>query len=107
MNNDTTVLTAAQVKVLADYPSVAEEYFTKPDTVTEGDAIELAYTFAEYKSMRVADLDTVMDCKLAEGAARRLRRCQDEIGIHLVDTDKLLATEKRMVRYAKVLASQA
>ena len=42
MNNDTTVLTAAQVKVLADYPSVAEEYFTKPDTVTEGDAIELA-----------------------------------------------------------------
>jgi len=75
--------------------------------LTEADAIELAYTFAEYKSTRVSDLNTVIDCTLAEGAARRLRRCQDEIGIHLVDTDKLLATEKRMARYSKVLASQA
>lgn len=106
MNNETTVLTAAQVKVLADYPSVAEEYFTKPDMVTEGDAIELAYVFAQYKSTRVSDLNTVMDCTLAEGAARRLRRCQDEIGIHLVDTDKLEATERRMQRYAEVLKTQ-
>jgi hypothetical protein len=76
------------------------------ESIKTADAIELAYAFAEYKSVRVIDLDSEMDCKLAEGATRRLRRCQDEVGVHLVDTDKLLATEKRMVRYAKVLASQ-
>ena len=76
------------------------------DSIKTADAIELAYAFAEYKSMRVIDLDTEMDCKLAEGAARRLRRCQEEVGVHLVDADKLLATEKHMVRYARVLASQ-
>ena len=107
MKNETTVLTAAQVKVLADYPNVAEEYFTKPDVVTEADAIELAYAFAIYRGVRVIDLDTPTDCQLAESAARRLRRTQDEVGIYLEDTDKLLRTEKRMVRYARVLASQA
>ena len=76
------------------------------DSIKTADAIELAYAFAEYKSMRVIDLDSEMDCKLAEGAARRLRRTQDEVGVYLVEHVKLLATEKRMVRYAKVLASQ-
>ena len=76
------------------------------ETIKTADAIELAYAFAAYKSMRVIDLDTEMDCKLAEGATRRLRRCQDAVGVHLVDTDKLLATEKRMSRYARVIASQ-
>ena len=77
------------------------------DSIKIDDAIELAYVFATYKSTRISDLDTVMDCTLAEGAARRLRRCQDEIGIHLVETDKLLATERRMARYANVLDSEA
>jgi hypothetical protein len=76
------------------------------ESIKTADAIELAYAFAEYKSMRVIDLDSEMDCKLAGGATRRLRRCQDAVGVHLVDTDKLLATEKRMSRYARVIASQ-
>ena len=76
------------------------------DVVTNDDAIELAYAFAIYRGMRVVDLETRMDCQLAEGAARRLRRTQEEVGIYLVDTHKLEATERRMQRYGNVLKTQ-
>ena len=76
------------------------------DVITNDDAIELAYAFAIYKAGRVSDLDTVVDCKLAESAARRLRKTQDEVGIYLVDTHKLEATERRMARYANILQEE-
>jgi hypothetical protein len=76
------------------------------DVITNDDAIELAYSFAIYKGVRVADLETRMDCQLAESAARRLRRTQEEVGIYLVETHKLEATERRMQRYADILKTQ-
>ena len=73
------------------------------ETIKTGDAIELAYAFASYKGMRVADLETRMDCQMAGSAARRLRKTQNELGIYLVGTHKLEATERRMARYGNVL----
>ena len=83
------------------------EYDMNKSTIKTDDAIELAYAFATYKSVRVCDLDTVTDCRLAETATRILRKTQEEVGIYLVETDRLLATEARMVRYAKALSSRA
>mgnify|MGYP000246721880 CR=1 FL=1 len=36
------------------------------DVITNDDAIELAYAFAIYKGMRVADLETRMDRQLID-----------------------------------------
>ena len=71
------------------------------ETIKTGDAIELAYAFAIYRGARVRDLNSKMDCQLSEVAARRLRRTQNEVGIFLEEEEKLLACERRMVRFAR------
>ena len=74
--------------------------------VTESNAVRLAHAFATYKSFRVMDLNSAMDCDLATAATTYLRRVQRDVGIELVEEEKLAATIRRMERYANTLDSQ-
>jgi len=71
--------------------------------VTTGDAIKLAHAFATYRSYRVADLDTALDADLAISAATYLRRVQRDVGIEIVEENKLDATVRRLSNYANAV----
>ena len=74
--------------------------------VTNDSAVRLAHAFATYKSFRVMDLNTGMDCDLAASACTYLKRIQRDVGIELVEEEKLDATIRRMRRTANVLETQ-
>ena len=71
--------------------------------VTNESAVRLAHAFATYKSFRVMDLNTGMDCDLAASACTYLKRVQQDVGIELVEEEKLDATIRRMKRTANEL----
>ena len=74
--------------------------------VTNDAAVRLAHAFATYKSFRVMDLNTGLDCDLAASATTYLKRIQRDVGIELVEEEKLDATIRRMKRTANVLDTQ-
>jgi hypothetical protein len=79
---------------------------TNSNMVTNDAAVRLAHAFATYKSFRVMDLNNGMDCDLAASACTYLKRIQRDVGIELVEEEKLDATIRRMKRTANVLDTQ-
>jgi hypothetical protein len=74
--------------------------------VTKTAAERLAIAYATYKSFRVMDLNSAMDCDLAAAATTYLKRVQRDVGIEIVEEERLDATIRRMKRTANVLDSQ-
>jgi len=73
------------------------------NNVTVEAATRLAHAFATYRSYRVFDLNTALDADLASSAATYLKRVQRDVGIEIVEEDKLDATVRRLSNYANAV----
>ena len=60
----------------------------KENKITNEQAVRLAVSYAEYARIRVCELDTPMDIRLAIMACRGLRDVQEETGVEVVGLNR-------------------
>ena len=73
--------------------------------MTNEQATRLAYAFANYKQVRIADLDTASECTHAMDMARHLIETQQGVGIELVEEQKLIDLRHRIRKMRNVYES--
>ena len=75
------------------------------DTINKTDARRLAVFYGLYKEIRAADLNSEEDTKYAISVARVLKGIQTDVGIELVETERLEKLLKSLTRMGNVYNS--